>query len=461
MGAVGILGSLLLGESNSVEVRVHIDPNRVLGQTPDNFLGFGYEISSVAVKGLLARKNHTLLQYYRNLGKEGVVRIGGNTADFASWSPEGQAVSAPKATVINRSVLADLGEFLHAIGWKLIWNLNLGSGSAESAAEEAIAVAAAAEDRLLCFQIGNEPDLFARSGHRAESYGYPEYHREFARFVSVLRKRLPDVPIGGPDVARAMQWASWFAADEAQSIKLLTAHYYRASQRQPAANFDSLLHADPQFLSRIRELRAVSRRYQVPYRLTEVNSFSGGGKPGLSDTFASALWALDLLFTLSFYEAAGLNLETGINQLGFVSSYSPIFDDQRGNLTARPSYYAMLAFSMAGLGKRIHTDIISKGMNVTAYASVDKWSRTWITCINKEIVNDVHVLLSCESRFKSAKAMRLTAPSFDAKTGTTLAEAEVSPEGFWKPKHLEKLKHNRRQIILDLPRSSAALIQLI
>src|SRR5207248_8657309 len=193
--------------------------------------GFGYEISSVAVQGLLSPRNRALLQYFRNLGPEGVVRIGGNTADFSKWSPDGQPVSAPKATVTNRAVIRDLGDFLHATGWKLIWNLNLGNDTPESAADQAVAVAEAAKDRLLCFQIGNEPDLFARSGHRSESYTYSEYHQEFLRFASVLRQRLPGAPLAGPDVATATQWVKLFAGDEGKQIKLLTHHYYRAGQR--------------------------------------------------------------------------------------------------------------------------------------------------------------------------------------------------------------------------------------
>jgi len=31
----------------------------------------------------------------------------------------------------------------------------------------------------------------------------------------------------------------------------------------------------------------------LEYRINEVNSFSGGGKEGISDTFGSALWCLD------------------------------------------------------------------------------------------------------------------------------------------------------------------------
>lgn len=458
--AAGLAAPFLSARQTAANIEVRIDPRHILGQTPNDFLGFGYEISSVAVEGLLSPRNRTLLQFYRNLGPEGVVRIGGNTADFSIWSPDGQPVSAPKATVTNRAVIQDLGNFVNAAGWKLIWNLNLGNGTAESAADQAAAVAEAAKDRLLCFQIGNEPDIFFRSGHRPESYNYSDYHEEFLRFASVLRRRLPNAPLGGPDVAGATQWVKHFAVDEGRNIKLLTHHYYRSGQRQPAATFDSLLHVDPRLINILTQLRADSQACGVPYRIVEINSFSGGGKPGVSDTFTSALWALDLLFTLSAHDGSGLNLETGLNQLGFVSSYSPIFDDRHGHLSARPSYYAMLAFAIAGRGKRIQTEVNASGAGVTAYAALDKNRHPWVTVINKDVAAGVRTAVKSTSVFRSAKVMRLSAPKYDANSGTTLAGAEVSAEGHWEAKDVEELEPTGGRVILDLPPASAALVRL-
>ena len=58
---------------------------------------------------------------------------------------------------------------------------------------------------------------------------------------------------------------------------------------------------------------------------------TGGGRPGVSDTMAGALWVLDYMFTLAQYGCAGVNTETGVNQLDFISSYSPIGDDEHGH----------------------------------------------------------------------------------------------------------------------------------
>ena len=55
-------------------------------------------------------------------------------------------------------------------------------------------------------------------------------------------------------------------------------------------SIDKLLHPDPKLGPVLAELQAASKSCCVPYRICGTNSFSGRGKPGVSDTFASALW---------------------------------------------------------------------------------------------------------------------------------------------------------------------------
>src|ERR1700677_2191084 len=90
--------------------------------SPD-FMGLGYEIASVARPGLMSRANSVYVQLVRTLGVRGVIRIGGNTADYASYAPTAPAVSSPYETVVNDAVLKELGSFLEATEWKLIWAL--------------------------------------------------------------------------------------------------------------------------------------------------------------------------------------------------------------------------------------------------------------------------------------------------------------------------------------------------
>src|ERR1700744_3427664 len=123
-------------------VTVSLDPVQRLGALPATFMGLGFEISQVAVPDVLSASNHAYVRLVRNLGRQGVIRIGGNTSDFSTYDAKGKAVSAPKSTIVNAQNLRQLRSFLDATGWKLIWGLNLGDDKLDNAVEEARAVVA-------------------------------------------------------------------------------------------------------------------------------------------------------------------------------------------------------------------------------------------------------------------------------------------------------------------------------
>jgi hypothetical protein len=76
--------------------------------SPD-FLGLGYEISSVARPGLFNPVGSVYVQLVRTLGGHGVARVGGNTADYARYNATAKPVSSPFGTVVNDAVLQGLG----------------------------------------------------------------------------------------------------------------------------------------------------------------------------------------------------------------------------------------------------------------------------------------------------------------------------------------------------------------
>jgi hypothetical protein len=440
-----------------IGVRVRSGPP--VATIPPGFLGLGYEISSVGRPGLLSRTDSVYAQLVRTLGFEGVVRVGGNTADYARYSPAAQAVSSPFETVVNDAVLQELGGFLQATRWKLIWALNLGRGSEADAIAEARAVQAVAGERLLAFEIGNEPDLFSHAKHRPAGYGYERWLADYRRYKTALRAQLPGVPLAGPDVAGKTDWVTRFAADEGKDAVLLTHHYYREGQN-PGSTIEKLLGVDPKLQTQLQQLRAASQSCGIPYRICEVNSFSGGGHPGVSDTLAAALWVLDYMFTLASNGCSGVNLETGVNQLGFISSYSPIGDDEHGHYTAAPEYYGMLAFSLAGRGDLLAVETDAPTPEIKAYATRPKEGGVVLTLINKgEMAAVLH--LDAGSQSREASVMRLSGPAIDAKTGIMLGGAEVTSRGGWKAASAEVLPMSEGQLMLSMPAASAAIVSIL
>jgi hypothetical protein len=322
-------------------------------------------------------------------------------------------------------------------------------------------VAAAAGQHLLCFEVGNEPDLFVPQGHRRAGYGYVQFLDEFHRFAAAVRKRVPGAAFAGPDVAMSPDWVARFARDAGVPLRLLTEHYYAAGPPDnPNATIGNLLKLDPNFIDMTRQLRAASQASGIPYRLVEVNSCFGGGKPGMSDTFASALWGLDLMFTLADAGGAGINWETGVNHLGTISSYSPIWDDERGHYSARPLYYALLAFSLCGMGQRYPVKVEAPGLNLRAWGVVRTDGQVWLTLINKDLSSRARVTLQPGRKFESAQMMKLEAPDYASRNGVALGGSEVTPAGTWKPGKTTPLPLEGAVFKVELMPASAALIRL-
>jgi hypothetical protein len=453
----GILGASVAA-AQSGPVRVQIQPKSSLGRIPADFMGLGYEVSSVSERGLLTGSNLAYVQFVRTLAPAGVIRIGGNTSDYATWSPDGPAVSSPKGTVVDRRGLADLGTFLRATGWRLIWGFDLGQSGGrapiDQAVDQAVAVASSVGDRLLAFEIGNEPDLFP-GVHRPGNYSYADYYAEYRRFKKAIRDKLPDAPFAGPDVIVHADWLQQFAATEAADLKLLTYHFYpEGPPDNPTSTIENLLKPNSLLPGLLGLLQSASRSSGIPYRICETNSCFGGGKPGVSDTMAAALWGLDFLFTLAQFNAAGVNMQTGVNHLGFLSYYTPMSADG-----VRPLYYGMLAFSLASRGERVQLTLDPAGLNITAYAVRSDRGEIWLTLVNKEATRDAHVRAACPGIAK-ASAIRLTAPSLASKDGVLLGASPVNKAGKWSSGAPEPVRVTGGEFEIAVPAASAAVLRL-
>jgi len=195
----------------------------------------------------------------------------------------------------------------------------------------------------------------------------------------------------------------------------------------------------------------------VPWRMCETASFSGGGKAGVSDSFAAALWALDYLFVLASYGCSGVNMETGVNHLGVISKYTPIGDDLAGHHAAMPEYYGLLAFAAGAKGEQLSLALDAGGVNLTAYATRAGAAAT-VTVINKDMNRDASISISGVTANR-AQVMRLTAPSLTATTDITLGGASVGDGGTWRGKS-EPVKVASGKVLLDVPSGSAALVTL-
>lgn len=423
---------------------------------PGNFIGLGYEMSSVAAPALLNVDNHRYVNLIKRLGSAGVIRVGGIVADYTRYEPNGISRAERQNTVITLSDLERFGEFLKATGWSAIWSVNFAQGSVEDAVVEARAVANVLGSRLLALELGNEVENYGRGqkSFRPSPYNYEAYRAEYNEWHAAIQKAVPGIRFAAPDTASSIQWVERMANDSKGDVQLLTTHYYRGNQKYGTA--EQLLRPDPRLKDALVRMRIVSQQSGIPWRMCETNSFYGGGRPGVSDTFVGALWTLDYMLLLAQYGCSGVNIETGVNQLGFISSYSPIQDDLKGTNTAGPSYYGMLTFStaFADCNQILPVDIGGTGINMTIYVPGLGGKPRSIVIVNKDSLQDAH-LSTRELGIERAVALRLSAPSADSKTGITFADSAVAPDGQWRAGTKEEMRDG----VITVPRMSAIVLR--
>jgi hypothetical protein len=460
--AVKYCASLSLTGSSPAVVNVSdlLDTPRLSGaapvSVPGNFIGLGYEMSSVATPGLLNIDNHRYVNLIKGLGPAGVIRVGGIVADYTRFESDGTSRTERQNTVITRADLDRFGQFLKTTGWSAIWSVNFAQGGIEDAIVEARAVANALGGQLLALELGNEVENYGRGEKpfRTSPYNYETYRAEYSEWLAAIREAVPGIRLAAPDTASSVEWVERMANDSKGDVQLLTTHYYRGNQKDGTPEL--LLRPDPRLTNVLVRLRSVAQHCGIPWRMCETNSFYGGGRPGVSDTFVGALWTLDYMLLLAQYGCSGVNIETGINQLGFISSYSPIQDDQKGMNTAGPPYYGMLAFAAAltDCNEVLPIDIDTHGINMTTYVLGSGGKPSSVVIVNKDSLRDTHLSIR-ELGIDTGIALRLIAPSGESKTGITFGNAAVDPNGRWR----EGAKEEIRDGAVAIPRMSAIVLR--
>ncbi|MGB7134017.1 MAG: glycosyl hydrolase family 79 C-terminal domain-containing protein [Acidobacteriaceae bacterium] len=411
-------------------------------------------MSSVATPGLLSVHNRRYLELVRGLGPSGVLRVGGIVANYTRYAPEGQAGFAPENTRITRASIEQFALFLERVGWTAIWSLNFAQGTLPQAIEEARSVAQILGPRLLALEIGNEVDSYGSAQpFRPPSWNYAAYLKEFELWQGAIAKAVPGIRFAAPDTASSVDWVERMARDAPDKVQLLATHYYRNGQAHGSA--EQLLTSDPRLEDIAARLRAASRHSGIPWRICEINSFSGGGRPGVSNTFVGALWTLKVMLFLAQAGCSGVNLETGVNQLGFVSSYSPIQDNGRGINSAGVPYYGMLAFTraFAGCQQMLPLETIGEDSSLAAYVFAAKGKPRSVAVVNTHFTLEADLSVAGLG-MKHASILRLLAPHPSSTAGVTFGGASVDDAGTWRAIRDEAVHRE----IVSVPAMSAAIL---
>jgi len=470
----------------SAAVRLNLRADRLGNKIADDFTGLSYESAALGNPDFFSGDNTELAGFLKRLAPSGVLRLGGNTSEYCYWAPDpakpakrpdveslrtgdkanpiafglagpDAGSQAPASVGITPRAIRNLRGFLDTCGWKLIYGLNMGTGTAQDAADEAADVMDVLGAKLMAFQLCNEPDLFFRNGLRKADYDVGQFVAEWQGFREAIRRRVPKAIFAGPDTAYNNEWLLPFARHCKDHVAFLTHHYYaEGPPTDPSMTIARLLSPNPKLQGALARMKQASDECGLPFRLAETNSCYQGGKPGVSDTFAGALWSADLMYQLASEGVAGINLHGG----GY-GWYSPIAGTRENGFLARPEYYGMLLFAEGGSGQLIESRLQQlEGVPLlTAYALRSDAGAIHVVAFNKNMDRVVRLTVDGAQPAPRATALRLLAPRVDDTTDTTVGGAPVGASGAWSPVREETLSPENGIVTIELPAASAALIR--
>jgi hypothetical protein len=257
--------------------------------------------------------------------------------------------------------------------------------------------------------------------------------------------------------------------EEALSQKpaLLTGHHYPLGCAQtPAPSIETLLSAE----TREREAQSlttymsVANAYRIPFRLDEANSVSCGGVAGISDTFASTLWATGYITQAMAAGAAGINLQGNPTNC---TGYTPLCAPDpaalaSGSLRAQPDWYALLLTSSLAGDRPLATTISAEpqpNLVAASFAGPGHSLKVLLADDEEPGASPLALLLNVGAGLGVGQILRLTAPSQSATGGVLLGGRAVAANGSWSTSMpTESASARSGAIALELPPDSAALV---
>jgi hypothetical protein len=445
-------------ETAEPAVRVTIPPSsaNAASAVAADFVGLSFEMEKLLPdaggKHYFSPENEPLLATFRALGVKSL-RVGGNTAD------------RPGLPLPSRADIDSLFAFARAAGVKVIYTLRLREGSREDAASAAGYIAEHHAAELTCFAIGNEPNVFATE--------YPLYLAEWKRYVQAITAPgvAPAARFCGPSATPAkVGWARQLVADVADSLPLaiVTQHDYPGDSGRKVTDADAArrLMLSNTWTDAYQKFHdafvPAAVAHHLPYRLEEANSFFHGGAKDVSDTQASALWALDYMYWWAAHGAAGVNFHNG-DRVAAGDDNAPCryasFWTSPGGYSVRPLGYALKAFDLGAHGQLVNAQVSPPASGVAAYAVLDADGALSLTLVRKSVDGaDLSVRLDPGAGYERARVMFLRAPSDDASatTAVTLGGAAVADDATWKGAWTPLTA----PWTVTLPRASAAIVRL-
>jgi hypothetical protein len=374
------------------------------------------------------------VQLVRNLapGQRPVLRIEGG--DEVWWPVPHMPRPGGVNYSLTKGLLAVTRALAQTLDARLILSINFEADSATVAGAQARAlIGGIGRKRIGALELGNEPELYSsfawyhlpdgqRVFGRPRGWSFSDFVKDFA----VISRALPrTVTLAGPSIGGSawIPLLGRFLAGNPR-LGLVTLHRYplkHCSANRPVTIPQLLSSASSTGLAEsVARDVAVSHARGIPLRNAEMAAIACGGMPGVSDSFASALWSLDALFAMARVNVDGVNLITARNV------NEPFGIDKvhgRWQAVVRPVYYGAMMFAQAApAGSRLLALSGTAGANVNAWATRAPGGDIHVVLINDSTDHTHSVTVRVPSSSDPPATLeRLRAPSVHATSGVTLA----------------------------------------
>ncbi|KAF8800345.1 glycoside hydrolase family 79 protein [Phlegmacium glaucopus] len=366
-----------------------------------SFWGFSIEMSVI---GQVLGKNSSFitvpfLNLMANLQERSggvVIRLGGNTQEFATMVPSlangstfSKADSGSTQTTKTPAVLYTIDMFYMAnnisslvnVKWFLGIPFNDSVNWRLTIAEEGQQILGS---NLLGLQAGNEPDFYGVFGRRASTYAPADYSNDLASMITAMDadSRIPNKNmLIGPSVATG-PWTPEQVWDTGFIDRFKDRLYSFAVEHYPnnncAAQFNTTTPIiDPQtifgtytthtalvnLVQPYLNSAMLAQQAQKPIIMFETNTASCGGFAGISDSYGAALWAIDYGMQLAYGNFTHGLLHVG-GQNAFYNPFTapPVRESVLHQWTVGAIYYSAIVLAEA-FGKTNTSQIVDLGAN--------------------------------------------------------------------------------------------------
>lgn len=476
---------------------------------PNLFLGLSTEYSTLPLV-----EQHPVLweRVLFNLAQGGSVpaqslRVGGDSAEHVIYGREPPQFAPWEIFSPTPKLVDDTAEVISASKLQVIIDINTITARPREVATWMKLLLSSLYNvlggRIAAFEIGNEPDIYSctqwagglltASDQSSDTKqqcpaGLPKritatsFAKDFRAYARALYAVAPSLPVMAPALAMASDHLGWIKTllrYRTKNLKVISAHIYpySACARPGQANYPTIQkvlsdNATAGMARTIAPAVALARKAGLSVRLTEINSVTCGGTLGVSNTFATALWAPDALFELMNAGVAGVNLHARVNSINRPFSFT------RQGLETRPLLYGLILFTrMLGGGARLVPVSLRAGrsLNLKVWAvraddSLDVGPGN--TSVGGSLIrNPLNVLLINKGPGSARITLhlpsrsrgfveRLLAPSASSTSGVTLEGQYLNHQANWQgTPRLEIIRPTRDgSYVLTVRGESAALV---